>query len=264
MVAGRCPYNRARRTMAGPLIAVALLFGAQGAAAQDSEVKEGLIDPRAESRLQELSDFLGSVRTLSFTADSFFDEIEGSGVKIKRFIIHDIVLKRPDRLYFKSTFDDGGTREGRYNGKKLIVAAPGMNSYVEIEAPGNVDALLDFVQEEHGLSVPVSDLLYSNLAATHSEHLLSGVYLGQRSLRGTTLDHLSFESVGADWQVWMDAGEPPVPRRIVITFVGTEGEPEYMATLRDWKFDQAVSDNVFEFEPPADWKRLEPPKSDAE
>jgi hypothetical protein len=264
MLAGRCPYSRARSKITAPLVAVALLLGAQGAAAQDSGAKEGMVDPRAESRLQELSDFLGSARTLSFTADSFFDEIEDSGVKIKRFIVHDVVLKRPDRLYFRSTFDDGGTREGWYNGKKLVVAAPGVDSYVEIEAPGSVDALLDFVQENYQLSVPISDLLYSSLFAAQSEHLLSGVYLGQRSLRDTTLDHLSFESVGADWQVWMDAGGPPVPRRIVIAFVGTEGEPEYMASFRDWKFDQAVSLDVFEFEPPANWKRLEPPKSDAE
>ena len=32
-------------------------------------------------------------------------------------------------------------------------------------------------------------------------------------------DHLSFETTGADWQLWVEWGTRPLPRRMVVTLV---------------------------------------------
>jgi hypothetical protein len=39
------------------------------------------------------------------------------------------------------------------------------------------------------------------------------------SVDGVPCHQLSFESPGADWQIWIEADSTPVPRRFVIDFV---------------------------------------------
>ena len=105
--------------LAGCLLATTALSPAR---AQTDADEESLLDPAAIERLQAMSDFLGAADTLRFRAGGFFDEVEDSGVKIKRFTVYDIVLDRPDHLHFRTQFDDGtvpgrvvrrGTADGR-------------------------------------------------------------------------------------------------------------------------------------------------------
>ena len=74
------------------------------------------------------------------------------------------------------------------------------------------------------------------------------------------LDHLSFETTGADWQLWLERGDRPLPRRLIVTFVNAPGEPEYLTVITGWELDQSLDGALFQFDPPADWRRIEVPK----
>ena len=229
-----------------------------GATAQAGE--SGPLDPKAVERLQRMSETLAKAHTLSLNVESLYDRVELSGVKIKRAVTQEIILQRPDSLYFRSSRDDGKVREGRYDGKALTIVPKGGGAYARIEAPGGVDAMLDLIQADYQVNVPVADLLYADLYGRVKDHLLSGVFLGPRTIDGEVLDHLSFETTGADWQLWLEQGDRPLPRRMVVTFVNAPGEPEYLTIIKDWKLDQQVDGSQFKFEVPADWRRLDVPK----
>jgi hypothetical protein len=240
--------------------AVLLALGVCTAATSARGAEGGPIDPRAVERLQRMSEVLAKAQTLSLQAESLYDQVEISGVKIKRGVAHEIVLKRPDSLYYRSVRDDGKVREGRYDGKALTIVPKGGGVYARIDAPGGLDTMLDLIQADYQVNVPVVDLLYADLYGRVKDYLLSGVHLGERTVGDEVLDHLSFETTGADWQLWLEQGDRPLPRRVVVTFVNAPGEPEYFTTIRRWELDRGAEDSLFRFEPPADWRHIELPK----
>jgi len=240
------------------ILLLLLGIGTAGAAAN---AQESLFDPKAEAILQRMSDFLAQAKSFSFKAYSLYDATEDSGIKIKRAIFQDVTVRRPDRLRFHSSLDDGTQRDAWYDGSHLIIVPKDQKKFAEINVPNTLDGMLDEILDNYPINVPLADLLYSNVYKTAKENLISAVYLGERNIDGDILDHLSFESTGADWQIWVEHGDRPVPRRMVIDFVNVPGEPEYMTILQDWHFGQDVGDDTFQFTPPKDWKRFEIAKS---
>ena len=241
---------------AGALLALGLWMAAPAVSAEE----QGPLDPRAVEKLQRMSDVLAKTRSLSLKAESLYDQVESSGVKIKRAVSQEVVLRRPDSLYFRSVRDDGKVREGRYDGKALTIVPEGGGAYARVDVPGTVDTMLDLIQADYQVNVPVADLLYDDLYGRVKDSLLSGVDLGERTIGGEVLDHLSFETTGVDWQLWLERGDRPLPRRLVVTFVNAPGEPEYLTVIKEWKLDPTIEGEMFSFDPPADWRRIELPK----
>jgi hypothetical protein len=239
------------------LIALLLLLGVAGIGGSVARAEETLFDPRAEEILRRMSDFLGQAKTLKFKTFSLYDVTEPTGIKIKRAVFQDVIMRRPDRLRFHSSLDDGTERDAWYDGARLTIVPKDQKKFAQVEVPETLDLMLDFIQDNYPVNLPMVDLLYSDIYKTAKENLLSAVYLGERKIEGDVLDHLSFESTGADWQLWVEHGDRPVPRRLVITFVNAPGEPEYMAILRDWSFGEDIDDATFQFTPPSDWERFE-------
>ena len=247
------PAGAAGRTCAAMLLTLGLWAAATPApAAEDAPM-----DPRAVEKLQRMSEVLAKAQTLRLEAKSLYDQVELSGVKIKRGVTHEVILKRPDSLYYRSVRDDGKVREGRYGGKALTIVPEGGGAYALIDAPGGVDTMLDLIQTDYQVNVPVVDLLYADLYGRAKDQLLSGAYLGERTVDGEVLDHLSFETTAVDWQLWLERGDRPLPRRLVITFVNAPGAPEYLTVINKWELDREVEGSLFRFDPPADWRRID-------
>ena len=80
--------------------------------------------------------------------------------------------------------------------------------------------------------------------------ITSGIYLGPVTVLGVPCEHLAFSLGKVDWQIWIEQGARPVPRKIVITYKDEEGTPEYTAILSNWDFQTKLSDFLFNFEPP--------------
>ena len=53
-----------------------------------------------------------------------------------------------------------------------------------------------------------------------------------------------------DWQIWIEDGPRPVPRKLLITYKEEPGSPQYVARLSDWDFQPCLSDHYFRFQPP--------------
>ena len=51
------------------------------------------MDPRAVEKLQRMSEVLAKAQTLSVEAESLYDQVELSIMKIERNVTHEIVLK---------------------------------------------------------------------------------------------------------------------------------------------------------------------------
>jgi len=52
---------------------------------------------------------------------------------------------------------------------------------------------------------------------------------------GVECEHLAFRGVDTDWQIWIETGARPVPRKYVITSKTLAGAPQYTLRIKDWK-----------------------------
>jgi len=52
---------------------------------------------------------------------------------------------------------------------------------------------------------------------------------------GFECEHLAFRNDDTDWQIWIQVGDAPIPRKYVITSKTEEGAPQYTLVIRDWK-----------------------------
>ena len=70
-------------------------------------------------------------------------------------------------------------------------------------------------------------------------------------------DHLAFRAQDVDWQLWVEVGNRPIPRKYVITSKAVTGAPQYTLRIKDWKTNVEVTADAFAFKPPADAKKVE-------
>ena len=59
------------------------------------------------------------------------------------------------------------------------------------------------------------------------------------------------------WQIWIDEGDKPWPRKLSIAYWGDPGVPRYEAMFRRWVLDPPKGEAQFRFEPPAGARRIE-------
>ncbi len=171
---------------------------------------------------------------------------------------YDVSVRHPDKLAWSVTFDDGTSRKGVFDGKKkqIVFAQSASKSYTRLPFEGSVDELIDHLQDEYGIGLPISDFVYSDIMAAHKPHIVTATDLGDRVLPDKTVSHLLIEGSAADWQIWIENKDPALPIRFVATYVRQLGDPEYMITFWKWTLNQ-VSENDFELRIPSDWEEIE-------
>lgn len=227
------------------LAAAVLLAGSQIAWAAP---EAGAIDPQADRVLREMGEYLSSAREFSFHAEAAYDEVVG-GQKILFGGAGDISVRRPDRLNVEF---DGDERQVRavFDGQTITVYNLARNVYAAVDSHSELDAALDRLFEVYGSSVPLADFVYSNPYETLIENVQSGFLVGQHRVDGVRCHHLAFSQEGIDWQVWVEIGPRPVPRKLVITFKDEPDSPQYIAKLSGWNFQPRLSEHYFTFRPP--------------
>lgn len=212
-------------------------------------------DDRAMDSLQAMSDSLKAANSYAFSAGVFFDELSPIGLRIKRFARYEVSVRHPDKLAWSVAFDDGTSRKGVFDGREVVFTQPASKSYTRLPFEGSVDELIDHLQDEYGIGLPIADFVYSDMMAAHKPYIVTATDLGDRILPDMTVSHLLIEGAAADWQIWIENKDPALPLRFVATFVRQLGDPEYMITFRKWTLNQ-VSESDFDLRIPSDWEKV--------
>ena len=211
------------------------------ALAQDGEAG----DEKAMAILQGMSDYLSKEATVSFRARTFFDVVQQSGIKVKIGREVEVILQRPNHLSANTVDEAGVAASIWYDGSKLTVWSRSANEFMALDFAGDIDTLLDELIDKYEFDLPLADFLYSDVSKALGENIISSEYIGLRTVDGVQCHQLSFESDGADWQIWVEADSTPVPCRFVIDFVTEENQPQYMAQLDAWSLGGELEDYRF-------------------
>jgi hypothetical protein len=144
-----------------------------------------------------------------------------------------------------------------FDGKTVTILGKGQNAYVQADAPGTVDNLIDQLRDKFHRQLPGADLLQADVYDTLMADVTDIKDLGSGVINGQECDHLAFRAKDTDWQIWIAQGKNPYPCRYVITSKGVDQAPQFTMEIRDWKAGGSPAASDFTFTPPAGAKKLD-------
>jgi hypothetical protein len=212
--------------------------------------------PSPEDLLRQMSAALKKAETFRFHAEITFDDVLVSGQKIQYAGAADLTVRRPNGVYIDYR-DDLSAKRFWYDGKTGTLLDVPHGMYSQVDLPGDIDAAVDQLQQRYGLSLPLADLISSDLFQVIDAKALAWAYVGVHDVEGTPAHHVALLGENADLQVWIQADGPPLPLKMVITYNQVPEAPQYEAVLMDWKLAAKVSSAVFQPVLPKDVKQID-------
>ncbi len=209
------------------------------AGAQDAFDVDGLVQRMAET--------LAGADSFSVHAEKLFDVVLLEGPKVQYAGAMDVAVRRPDRLYV-SYRDDLTSKELWYDGKTLTIQDRHANVHGVVPAAETIDATTALLAEKYGLFLPLAALFSADSYARYADAAGTRRYLGIHDVDGRPAHHLLFVGVRADWQIWIDAGDVPLPLKIVVNQTDVLGEPQQTIVLSEWDLNPTLADDIFEAE----------------
>jgi len=120
-----------------------------------------------------------------------------------------------------------------------------------------VDGLLTLLAEKYGMVAPLSDFLVSDPCAALLDNVQVGDDLGEHLAAGKACEHLAFTQKDVDWQLWIENGKSPLPRKLVINDKEKMGWPQYSATLTKFDLHPKLPAGLFTFKPAKDARQID-------
>lgn len=215
------------------------------------------IEAKAEQYLKAMSSCLTGLKTFAFQAEEFFDDVLDDGQKLQYANQRKIVVRRPGHVFAESLGDTANSRF-YFDGKTVTVFDRKNKTYAtEAISAGTVEAMLDELHARYGIDPPLADFLTAEPYKGLTKYVQTGAYAGLHHVGKTKCHHLAFRQRRLDWQIWIDAGEKPLPRKLVITFKRQIGEPQYVAIMHRWDTNPKVGDETFAFAPPEGVRKVD-------
>lgn len=242
-----------RRTMQ---LVVVLALVAAAAAPGAALAQPAGIEPEAERLLKASTAFLAAQQQFSADTRSTIEIVTEWGQKLQFDHAVTMAVKRPNKLW-AARVGDLVDQVFYYEGKSLTLHNPSEKYYATVAAPGTLEEMLDFAREKLDIVAPAGDFLYKNAYEILTQDATSGFVVGKGVVEGVRCDHLAFRAPDVDWQIWIQEGATPLPRKYVITSTKEAGTPDFTVVMTKWNVAPQVSDAMFAFRAPQGAKRVD-------
>ena len=206
-------------------------------------------EPEPLQVLQKMCDFLKSQQQFTYKAEVADDQVYAGGKKLQYGIDMETFVRRPDRLRVNAE-GDLVDKQFYFDGKTITLYDKNDNVYGTLEVPPDIESALEKASKEFGVRVALTDLASPQLCEHIGKKVKHSLYVGLHKVRGVPCHHLAFDGDEAQLQVWIDAGDKPVPLKTVLNHKSLPGSPQWTAYLSDWNFSPQLNDNLFAFNPP--------------
>ena len=167
-----------------------------------------------------------------------------------------MAVQRPNKLWAART-GDLVDQVFYYDGKLLTLHNPSEKVYATVPAPGTLEEMLDFARESLDIVAPGGDFVYKNAFEILMQDVKTGFVVGKGVVDGVRCDHLAFRAPHVDWQIWIQEGKQPLPRKIVITSTDIAGAPQFAVVMTKWNLAPKFADGKFTFTPPKGARTIE-------
>lgn len=209
----------------------------------------------ARELLKAMSDYMGKQQAFSFTYQSTIEAVTDDFRKLQFVSSGTATVSRPDNIHITRT---GGFADLDvvFDGTTLSILGKNLDAYAQVEAKGSLDDLIDRLADA-GVNAPGGDLLASNIFDGLMDGVTDAKHIASAFVDGVECEYLAFRTPDTDWQIWIEAGEHPIPRRYVITSKHIVMAPQYTLEISNFKSGAEVAAASFKFDKPATAKKVD-------
>jgi hypothetical protein len=239
------------------IAAGSFLLASPNAAVSQTEAKpEAALEPAAVATLRRMADYVTSLPALRLDAEIEYDAVQADGQQIEFGSTRQITVRRPNRIRVEATDRSGTQRSLFYDGAQIVMLDRTQGVYASTPETGDIDAVVDHLEAELGMPLPLGELLSAKLTSQVVDGLVFAAVVGEETIDGVRCDHLALRNADRGIQVWVEQGGKPLPRRVTVTYERAPGEPQFRARLTKWDVSPRIKDSLFVFEPPAGAERI--------
>lgn len=222
-------------------------LGQEASAEQPSADKASLIAPKADALMKMMGISLKTMKAFSFSAEISSDELTSTGEKVESHRKTNFLVIRPGLMKGQATGGPEMDKSFVYDGKQLTILDHAAKVYSSTDVPASIDQMLDHVFEKYGISVPTADFLYEDVYKILTSGAESGRYIGETKVNGQRAYHIAVRMNAVDYQLWIAAGDKPLPVRMVVTYKEIEGMPQFRINFSDWSSMHAAQMQIPDF-----------------
>ncbi len=208
------------------------------------------LDPEAQRLLKASTDFLASQQRFSADSRNTLEVVLKSGQKIEFNHTARMSVQRPNKLRAERS-GDLVRQLFVYDGKTLTLFNPEDKAFAQVAAPDTLEGMLEFARTQLDIVAPAGDLLDKNAYGILMDGVTDGFVVGKAVIEGVRCDHLAFRAPHVDWQIWVQEGAQPLPRRLVITTRDLPNAPQFAVTMTKWNLKPTFDAQTFKFTPAA-------------
>ena len=223
---------------------------------QPAQSQPSGIQPEAEKLLQRMGDYLASRQQFAVNTENSIEVVLKSGQKVQFDGPATAIVSRPNKMRAHRK-NDLANQEFLYDGNTLTLYSPKEKLYAAVSAAGTLEEMLDFAREKLDIVAPASEFLYKNAADKMLKEATAGFVVGQRVVAGVKCTQLAFRGDEVDWQVWVEDGAKPLPRKFILTSKKVAGEPQMTVLVKSWDLAPKIAKGEFTFTPPKDVKKID-------
>ena len=231
------------------IVPVALAF-CTGPAQLKAQQPASEIEPEAIAALKQMGTYLRSLHAFEVRAQVATEEVLTDGQKVTIGNTTNLLARMPDRLRVE-TAGDWKDRLFLYNGKTFTLYARRLAYYATVApvAP-TITELANNLEDKYDIEIPLVDLFRWGGPRSAESQITAAADIGPGVVDGTSCEHYAFRQPGLDWQIWIQKGEFPLPRKLILTTLTDEARPQH-ASVYSWNLAPSFNDAAFEFDPPA-------------
>jgi hypothetical protein len=228
------------------IILVGVCLAAGAVSADDNGVRQ---DARAMDVLKKMSAYKETLDRVVIHSVSLTDARMGAGLMVSNSTEAKVSIDRPGSMLI-SSFDGVQNKELYFHDGTLTVFNSERGFYAQASIPREIEAAMEFALEELEVEAPLMDLIYRDASVHMIGSQETVLYLTDKArVAGTDCHHIAIRADEVDVQLWVEEGERPLVRKIMITSKWEGGSPRFVANIK-WDVEPDFKSDLFEFKAP--------------
>ena len=221
-----------------------------------SHAQAGDVDADALALLRKSTDYLAAAKRFSLVTDTTIEVVLADGQKLQFGHRVAITVQRPNKMRAQRV-GELISQTFTYDGHTLSVMLPQQDYYAQAAVPPTLEGMLDTARDKLNVIAPGADFVYPNAYERLTDGLTSAYVVGKAVVDGARCDQIAFRNAEVDWQVWIEEGAKPVPRKFIVTSKKMPQSPQFVSVMSDWQTAPQISANTFSFMPPKGAQRID-------
>ena len=211
-------------------LAIAVALTAVPAVAQQAAPPPA-VDPDAVAALNRMATYLRTLKTFQVEAATTRDSVSDDGQLVTRGTTVNYVVQMPNKV-LADVFSDRSERQFVLRRQDLHDAgAPSRLLRHDSGAADGARTRRRARGEVRHRAAAVGPLPLGHPELDSRRHHRGDGHRARRRSRGTTCEQYAFRQDGVDWQIWIQNGDYPLPRKLVITTTTDEARPAVFGHL---------------------------------